>query len=175
MSKLGRPTDIFYFASFLYHRDFHSRESLQQIFQDRLGQSLAFETDFSPMKNYYSKEMGKEEDLERYFLISQKLCKREDLMLLKHWAIEVENNHLNHGKRTLNFDIGYLALEQVILATGKPYAHRIYLGEGVYAELTMKYQAQSFGTLPWTYPDYAHGTLIDHFNRLRKTLLKSKP
>jgi len=42
-----------------------------------------------------------------------------------------------------------------VLATGKNFTHRIYIGGGIYADLTLIYQKGAFQTLPWTYPDYA--------------------
>ncbi len=42
-----------------------------------------------------------------------------------------------------------------MLATGKNYSHRIYIGRGIYADLTLIYQRGAYQALPWTYPDYA--------------------
>jgi len=44
-----------------------------------------------------------------------------------------------------------------VLATTKDNAHRIYLGQGIYAEVTLIYRGRRFCPLPWTYPDYASG------------------
>jgi hypothetical protein len=46
-------------------------------------------------------------------------------------------------------------LERFVLATGKNFSHRIYLGQGIYADLTLIYRHGEFQALPWTYPDYA--------------------
>jgi hypothetical protein len=47
-----------------------------------------------------------------------------------------------------------------ILATGKNYAHRIYLGKGIYADLTLIFQKGAFRKLPWTYPDYSDPEML---------------
>ncbi len=63
------------------------------------------------------------------------------------------------GRRTVNIDPGILSLERFVLATGKNFTHRIYLGQGIYADLTLIYHRGAFQTLPWTYPDYADAPL----------------
>ena len=67
----------------------------------------------------------------------------------------------------LNIDPGYIALEHIILATGKGYSHRPYLGNGVYAELTLVYVRNGFRTLEWTYPDYGEAGMRELFSKLR--------
>ena len=56
--------------------------------------------------------------------------------------------------RPLNLDPGHLSLGKFLLATTKDQAHRIYLREGIYAEVTLRYQEGAFEPWPWTYADY---------------------
>jgi hypothetical protein len=63
------------------------------------------------------------------------------------------------GRREANIDPGYLLLERLVLATGKNFSHRIYVGRGIYADLTLIYQRGAYRALPWTYPDYAGAPL----------------
>jgi len=58
--------------------------------------------------------------------------------------------------------------DKLVLATTKPCGHRPYLGQGIYADLTLTYQNKSYQPLPWTYPDYAAQEIIQMFNHLRK-------
>jgi hypothetical protein len=60
-------------------------------------------------------------------------------------------------------------MENICLATTKPYSHRIYINQGIWAEVTLIYQGNSFHKLEWTYPDYASNELIRIFNELRET------
>ncbi len=60
-----------------------------------------------------------------------------------------------------------MAKEQVLLATGKPYSHRIYLSDGVFAELVYYFKEKSFHKVSWTYPDYQHEEKIKFFNSIR--------
>ena len=56
----------------------------------------------------------------------------------------------------------------MVLATTKGYAHRIYLGKGIFADLTLLYENGSYRALRWTYPDYGSDELIGLFNRWRE-------
>ena len=60
------------------------------------------------------------------------------------------------GKRNVNIDPGYLTLANVILATTKGYSHRIYLGKGIYGEVTLLYKEKDKTFVPniFTYSDY---------------------
>lgn len=55
----------------------------------------------------------------------------------------------------------------------KNYAHRIYLGSGVYAEVTLVFKKHSFQPLPWTYRDYASAEVLNFFNAVRRAHLQT--
>jgi hypothetical protein len=61
-----------------------------------------------------------------------------------------------------------LTLGNFVLATGKNNAHRIYLQDGIFADLTLIYRSGTYHPLEWTYPDYADNGLISILNRLRE-------
>ena len=71
-------------------------------------------------------------------------------------AIEQELAHLHWypEARPLNLDPGILTLGKFLLATTKDQAHRVYLRNGIYAEVTLRFQAGEFHPWPWTYADY---------------------
>jgi hypothetical protein len=54
----------------------------------------------------------------------------------------------------VNLDPGLLTLGKFMLATTKDQGHRIYLRDGIFAEVTLRYQAGAFEPWPWTYADY---------------------
>lgn len=56
--------------------------------------------------------------------------------------------------RPLNLDPGYLDLGKLVLASTKDHAHRVYLRDGIFAEVTLSYQQGAFRPWPWTYADY---------------------
>ena len=57
-------------------------------------------------------------------------------------------------ERPLNLDPGYLSEAKLVLATTKDRDHRIYLGQGIFAECTLYFHKQQWQPRDWTYPDF---------------------
>lgn len=172
MSELKKPSQGFFFASFLYHSEKISKLELITMWKDLVGPSIEFNSHFCPMKKYYAKEMGDEQKLERFFLLSTTPFDREEFVALKLKATELEIKFSDHNNRVFNFDVGLLTLENFILATGKSFSHRTYIGQGVYADLNLLCEGKVFRALPWTYPDYQIPEVIDFLNWGRSLLLQ---
>lgn len=172
MSHLVEAKQTFAFASILYNQNYFSREKSIELFTQKFGTPLIFEHSYFPMKNYYDKEMGSTDLLQRLILVSTELYDRRNLVADKLWSTEIENQSAINKNRILNIDIGYLSLENLVLATGKQFVHRIYLNNGVYADLNLTFEGSSYHSLSWTYPDYAHSDFISFFNWVRLILLK---
>ncbi len=105
--------------------------------------------------DYYHKEMGG--PLVRRMFSFKKLIDQKSLPEIKLFTnyLEKKVSEGFHSKgRMVNIDPGYLLLERFVLATGKNFTHRIYLSDGIYADLTLIYTKGRFKALPWTYPDY---------------------
>ena len=115
--------------------------------------------------NYYEREMGAA--LFRRIFAFQALIEQSDLPGVKIKTNRIEDRYASKGKRLVNIDPGYLLLERFVLATGKNFAHRIYLGLGIYADLTLIYQRGAFEKLPWTYPDYADQPVLGFLGKVR--------
>jgi hypothetical protein len=60
-----------------------------------------------------------------------------------------------------------VALEKFVLASCKNFSHRIYLGSGVWADLTLIYRAGGFMALEWTYPDYKGAAMTTLIEQIR--------
>jgi len=115
--------------------------------------------------SYYEPEFGK--DLVRRFVVFSGLVDQADLKGAKLEAMGIEKAHSKDGRRRFNLDPGILTLERLVLATRKNFTHRIYLGSGVFADLTLVFRKGSFRPLEWTYPDYATKDSICFWNRVR--------
>lgn len=77
----------------------------------------------------------------------------------------------NHPEpRPLNLDPGYLTLAKLVLASTKDHSHRIYLGDGIYAEVTLYYKDRRWQHREWTYPDYRRADFHGFFTRSRDYL-----
>ena len=118
---------------------------------------------------YYEQEMGI--PLFRRWGTLARLIPPDQLVAVKLNAYVLENQWAVDGKRRINLDPGLLSAERLVLATGKNYTHRLYLGRGIYGDLTLIFSRGTFQPLPWTYPDYRDPEAIDMFNRLRERYL----
>jgi hypothetical protein len=114
---------------------------------------------------YYQQEMGS--GLQRSFCAFEGLRDPGELTDLKVAANALEEGWAAAGRRAVNLDPGLVNLTQVVLATGKPAAHRIYVRQGIFAEVELVFERGSFRPLPWTYPDYRESRAIAFFNRVR--------
>ncbi len=126
--------------------------------------SPMFDFDYT---DYYDKEMGS--SLKKKFISFKKLIKIEELSPIKTFTNALEKKHSVEGKRKVNIDPGYINNCQLVLASTKNYYHRIYLGHGIYAEVTLFFKNGTFQPLQWTYPDYKTDGSINIFNEIRKS------
>lgn len=108
--------------------------------------------------DYYAKEMGA--PLFKHLLAFERLFLPDELAPNKLITNFIESDLSIGGCRRVNLDPGYLDAARVVLASTKDHAHRIFLGRGIYGEVTLLYRNGAFQPLPWTYPDYREaGTL----------------
>ena len=56
--------------------------------------------------------------------------------------------------RPLNLDPGYMSQAKLVLATTKDRDHRIYLRDGMFAEVTLTYVGKKWEHHRWSYPSY---------------------
>jgi hypothetical protein len=115
---------------------------------------------------YYEPEMGA--PLFRRVLAFKTLVKQSALADIKATTNNLEQEYSFSGKRTVNLDPGYMLHERFVLATGKNYSHRIYIGRRIYADLTLIYTKGRFQALPWTYPDYADEHMLTYLKQVRQ-------
>ena len=114
---------------------------------------------------YYEPEMG--ENLFRRFIVFKNLKDREHIAYVKVQTNKIEEKYSINNKRQINLDPGYISLENFILFTTKNYTHRIYLENGIYADLTLIFQNKNFQTLSWTYPDYSEEIIRNYLKIIR--------
>ena len=92
--------------------------------------------------DYYEQEMGP--GLARRLITFEDLIRPENLPDIKKITNGIEDLYRENGRRKVNIDPGYLNRCHFILATGKPYAHRPYLRDGVYADVTLSLPGRLF-------------------------------
>ncbi len=102
---------------------------------------------------YYAPELG--DTILRRFAAFAPLIDPGTLADVKVWTNALEQAWAaDGGTRRINLDPGYMTLAKLVLATTKDHSHRIYLAQGIYAEVTLTYRNRDWHPCPWTYPDY---------------------
>lgn len=106
--------------------------------------------------DYYDATMGP--GLKKQFWAFERLA---DPGELPGWKIQTNTWEATYARlgiypqpRPLNLDPGYLTLAKLVLASTKDHAHRIYLGRGIYAEVTLHYRHRHWEHHELTFPDY---------------------
>jgi hypothetical protein len=119
---------------------------------------------------YYASEMGS--GLQKQLVAFERLVDAERLPDIKLHTNELERDLAASGRypepRPLNLDPGILTLGKFMLATTKDQTHRISLRDGIFAEVTLRYQAGAFEPWPWTYADYREPLVLDFLNQARE-------
>jgi hypothetical protein len=116
--------------------------------------------------SYYDKEMGP--GIERWLWSFRNLVDLGELARIKLLTNALEDRYSESGNRRMNLDPSLMTLGNFVLATGKNNAHRIYLRDGVFGDLTLIYKGGSYRPLSWTYPDYADPSMIAILNGIRE-------
>lgn len=123
--------------------------------------------------DYYHKTMG--EGLWKQFAICRPLYDPGlvaiDKQTTNQWESDYAESMTHAEPRPLNIDPGYLALTKLVLASTKNREHRIYMRDGVYAEVTLAFRDQQWNAMPWTYPDYQRRDFQAFFTSARNYLL----
>ena len=123
---------------------------LLEVAHSKLSKTLGrtdYESDLLPFDHtsYYAAEFG--EGLMRKIVAFAELVDPGRLAEVKRLANDLEMGWAREGKRRINLDPGYVSLAKLVLATTKNHSHRIYLGQGLYAEVTLHYRNRTFR--PW--------------------------
>ncbi|TFG90508.1 MAG: DUF4416 family protein, partial [Candidatus Atribacteria bacterium] len=125
--------------------------------------------------DYYEKEFGKKL-IQNLFSFST-LIRQDELAEIKRITNDLESNFIGNNikknisglKRKINLDPGYITLTKYILASTKDGPSRIYLDQGIYAEITLRFINKSF--VPgdeYTYPNYKTNEYVSFLNSVRQ-------
>jgi hypothetical protein len=116
---------------------------------------------------YYEREMGA--NLTRLYVAFEPLVSIAALATVKHSTNQLEARWAkSQGQRRVNIDPGYLDLAKVVLASTKDHSHRLYIGDGIFAEVTLRYRQRAFQPWDWTYKDYRTQATLTFFHQLRE-------
>jgi hypothetical protein len=121
---------------------------------------------------YYEPLMGP--GLRKRLLVFEPLVAADCLATAKRHTIALEHALADLSRfpdaRPLNLDPGLLQLGKFLLASTKDQAHRVYLHDGIFAEVTLRFHAGAFEPWPWTYADYREPEVLRFLAEAREWL-----
>lgn len=120
--------------------------------------------------DYYEPEMGP--GLIRRFISFSKLKDPSEIAQMKLQTNILEQQFAVKSGRTVNLDPGYIAPSKLVLASTKDFSHRIYLGQGIYGEITLNFRRGGFKFFEWTYPDFQSKEYCAFFLKVREKLME---
>lgn len=168
MGSPSLPEAAVLFTGLLYRNEEDACRA-REVLEGRFG-SIALPG--APMRwdysDYYSEEMGS--PLIRQFLFFGQGFDPADMPAAKLFTNTLEAELSRNSKRSVNIDPGYLTLSKVVLASTKDYAHRIYLGRGIFGEVTLVFRRGRYEPHLFTYRDYADEAFRALFLRARELL-----
>jgi hypothetical protein len=121
--------------------------------------------------DYYEPQMGK--GLLRQFVAFEAPVPVDRLSPIKLRAIELEETFKPGAAvlRPVNIDPGLLDPLNLTLASTKKGGHRVWIGEGIWAEITVIFRDGAYQPLPWTYPDFRRADTLAFLGAVRKWAL----
>jgi hypothetical protein len=139
---------------------------VKSTLEQKFGKS-DYESEYIPFTetSYYDSELGK--PIFRKILAFERLLEQNRLPEIKLATNTLEEAYSREGKRLFNLDPGFITHERLVLATGKNFTHRVYLDQGIWADLTLIYTRGGWQDMPWTFPDYSAQKTKIHLRGIR--------
>lgn len=166
MGNISEPENVKLFCGIIFSKTINPDQILSRL-KDEFGE---IDSEMPPVEfdqtDYYQSEMGR--DLLKSFVSFQAPIDPGILPDIKIKTNQLESEYLDSGSRRINIDPGYIDLAKLVLASTKDFSHRIYLRDGIFAEVTMIYMNNTYRSLPWTYPDFRKDEYLEYFTNLRK-------
>jgi hypothetical protein len=120
--------------------------------------------------DYYEPEMGR--DLKRRLVSFRTLVSPDCLSSAKHACNDIENGFPGTSGRSVNLDIGYLDHNKIVLASFKGAGQKIYLSDGVWADMVARYRGGRYCPFEWTFPDFRDGRYDRELAQIRQIYLQ---
>jgi hypothetical protein len=141
----------------------------------KFGQ-IDLESDVWPFTqtDYYKNETGP--NILRQFVSIEKLIDPGLLAEIKHTTNKLEQQLAETLKtdysRPVNLDPGLIEPSKLVLASTKNFSHRIYIGNKMFAEVTLIYEKGRWRNFDYTFPDYREPRYHGFFTKIRSRLLE---
>jgi hypothetical protein len=169
LAKPGAVSPVKFFVAVLWAPAAPLGSALESL------RSFGGETDFAGPEHafdstdYYEPEMGG--GLRRRLVSFSKLRPPDSLCAAKLSCNEIEDRLAAAKGRTVNLDVGYLDHNKIVLASCKGAGQKIYLGQGVWADLIGRYRDGRYCPFEWTFPDFRDGRYDSELGEMRRIYL----
>ena len=124
--------------------------------------------------DYYKDELGP--NALRQFVSIENLIDPGKLAQIKHDTNSLEQQLADSLKlslpRPVNLDPGFIEPSKLILASTKNFSHRIYIGNKMFAEVTLMYEKGNWRHFEYTFPDYRQSCYQNFLTKVRCRLLE---
>jgi hypothetical protein len=155
MADIKDVMPVKYFVAVLYSNAERFDDALRRLV-DRWGRVDVTGTERRfDVTDYYEPEMGN--PLFRKLASFEKLFDPMLIVDMKLECNDIERQLSVAGKRTVNLDAGYLDHNKVLLASAKEAGQKVYLGKGIYADLSGRYKGDRYQPFEWSFPDFRDG------------------
>jgi len=155
-----------YFIGALFSDENRLKEAICEA-ENTFGPVDLVSTDFPfNITDYYVAEMGT--PIDRRFVSFSKLIAPDYLAAAKLLTNSIEDRLRVAGKRWVNLDVGYLDYDKVVLASAKYGIHKIYLEQGIYADLTLHYSKGRYQPYDWAFQDFKLAQYHPFFLKMRE-------
>lgn len=163
--KPEEPLPVKYFCGILYSDEKLLLQAFERL-QERFG-AIDYKSPVFPfdITNYYVPEMGS--SIMRCFWSFRALENPKRLAESKIFCNSAEDSLAVNGQRKVNLDPGYMDYDKVVLASAKYNAHKIYLDQGIYADLTLRYEKGYYKPSDYAFPDFKSGIYNEVFIHIR--------
>ena len=165
MYRKGEFPDVKHFVGVIC-TGMDTKEAVRSRIANLLG-PLDMESEPFPfdMTEYYRDEMG--DSLFRVFFSLEQLHPADQMIPIKKTCLKLESEFEMEGNRRVNLDPGYLDLHKLVLASEKFRGHKIYLTDGICADMTLLLNRNSVTTFPWTFPDFSSDRYVPFILAMR--------
>lgn len=130
---------------------------------DYQGDTVPFD-----VTSYYEDEMGTQ--LSRQIVSFTGPHYADCLPWAKLTCIRLEQEFAVAGRRRANLDAGYLDHNKVVLASTKEAGQKVYLSQGIYADLAARYSQGEYRPFEWSFPDFKDGRYAKDLLNIRRIL-----
>ena len=122
--------------------------------------------------HYYDEETGP--SILRAFVTIEQPIHPGRLAQIKHQTNDIEKalaqSLSEFAIRPVNLDPGIVEPSKLVLASTKNFSHRIYIGQNMFAEITLIFDKGRWCFTPYTYPDYQTPHYLAFFSQVREKI-----